>query len=262
MALPGPESPAGTYRPDPGAASTARQLAAQAKIELVLTLRRGESVLLTLIIPVVLLTFFASVDVLPHGAQRSIDFLVPGILALAVMSTAFTGQAIATGFERSYGVLKRLGAAPLPRAVLLGGKTLAVLAVEVLQVIVICALGLALGWHPHTSYLAVILLILLGTVAFSGLGLLMAGTLRAEATLAAANGLWLILLLLGGVVFPLAKLPGPLQAIGKLLPTAAMSSGLRHAFTAGASVPVGDVLILLVWAVAAITLAARTFRWE
>src|SRR3954454_15865903 len=155
-------------RPAPGAASRVRMLAAQAKLETTLTLRRGESVLLTLVIPLLLLVFFSSVDVLPHGDIESVDFLVPGILALAVMSTAFTGQAIATGFERSYGVLKRLGASPLPRSVLLSGKTLAVLLVEVVQVTLICRVGLALGWDPHGPASSVVDLAVLAPVAFSG----------------------------------------------------------------------------------------------
>lgn len=249
-------------RPDPGAASTSRMLVAQTKLETTLTMRRGESVLLTLVIPLLLLVFFSSVDVLPHGNIKSVDFLVPGILALAVMSTAFTGQAIATGFERSYGVLKRLGASPLPRSILLSGKTLAVLLVEIVQVVLICLVGLALGWNPHGSALAVIVLCALATVTFSGLGLLMAGTLRPEATLAAANGLWLVLLLLGGVVFPISELPGWLQPIAHGLPTTALSAGLRHTLTYGGGLRASDVIVLACWAVGSLALAARTFKWE
>ena len=115
--------------PAPGAAPMPRMLTAQTLLELRLTLRRGESVLLTLLIPLALLLFFSSVDVLPAGSGRPVDFVVPGVLALAVLSTSFTGLAIATGFERSYGALKRLGASALPRSVLLTGKTAAVLAV-------------------------------------------------------------------------------------------------------------------------------------
>jgi ABC-2 type transport system permease protein len=237
-------------------------LVAQTKLETTLTLRRGESVLLTLVIPLLLLVFFSSVDVLPHGDIESVDFLVPGILALAVMSTAFTGQAIATGFERSYGVLKRLGASPLPRSILLSGKTLAVLLVEIVQVALICLVGLALGWDPHGSAIAVIVLCALATVTFSGLGLLMAGTLRAEATLAGANGLWLVLLLLGGVVFPISELPGWLQAIAHGLPTTALSAGLRHTLVNGGVLRASDVIVLACWAIGSLALAARTFRWE
>ncbi|AEH09160.1 MULTISPECIES: ABC transporter permease [Frankiaceae] len=249
-------------RPAPGAARRWNMLRAQTTIELKLTLRRGESLLLTLVIPVGLLLFFTAVDVLPTDGARSVDFLVPGILALAVMSTAFTGQAIATGFERSYGVLRRFGASPLPRSLLLAGKTLAVVAVELIQVAVLVAVGFALGWHPHGRPWWVALLLLVATVAFCGLGLLMAGTLRAEATLAAANGVYLLLLLVGGVIVPLSRLPGWLEAVGQALPTAAASDGLRAVLQDGAGLPVGDLLVLCAWAVGSLALAARTFRWE
>jgi ABC-2 type transport system permease protein len=181
------------------------------------------------------------------------------------MSTAFTGQAIATGFERSYGVLKRLGGTPLPRWVLLTGKTAAVLAVEAIQVVVLVAVGFAVGWEPNAPPAGaawVLLLLLLGTTAFSGLGLLMAGTLRAEATLAAANGVYLLLLLVGGVVFPLSELPGWLQAVAQALPTAALSDGLRSVLSAGVAPGAGDIGVLLAWAAGSLGLAARTFRWE
>ncbi|HSP36687.1 MAG TPA: ABC transporter permease [Frankiaceae bacterium] len=248
--------------PAPGAAPTSRMLAAQAALELRLTLRRGESVLLTLIIPLALLLFFTSVDALPAGSGRPIDFVTPGVLALAVLSTSFTGLAIATGFERSYGALKRLGASALPRSVLLAGKTLAVLAVELLQVILLVAVGYALGWHPHGNPAVALLLIVVGTASFSALGLLMAGTLRAEATLAAANGVYLVLLLLGGIVFPLSQLPGPVSAVAEVLPAAALADGLRSVFSGAAGIPLVDLAVLAGWAIAAGTLAARTFRWE
>lgn len=249
-------------RPAPGAAPTGRMLTAQTAMEVRLTLRRGESVLLTLVIPLGLLLFFDAVKALPSSAGRGVDFLVPGVLALAVMSTCFTGQAIATGFERSYGVLKLLGASPLPRAVLLAGKTLAVLAVEIIQVVLLVGLGYALGWHPHGDPVWVVALLAAGTAAFSGLGLLMAGTLRAEATLAAANGVYLVLLLLGGVVFPLSGLPGWVGDLARALPTAALSDGLRSVLQHGSGVPGADLGVLAAWAAASLALAARTFRWE
>jgi ABC-2 type transport system permease protein len=234
-------------------------LLAQARAELVLMLRNGEQLLLTMVIPLALLVGLSTVDAVEVDGPR-VDFFVPGILALAVMSTAFTGQAIATGFDRQYGVLKRLGATPLPRSVLLQAKTLAVLAVELVQVLLICGVGLALGWEPHGSALGVLLLVALGTAAFAGLGLLLGGTLPGLTTLAVANLVWLVMLGLGGVVFPLDRY-GAAQHALLYLPTAALADGLRTLLQHG-DVVVRDALVLLGWAVAGLTAAARWFRWE
>ncbi|QXJ19985.1 ABC transporter permease [Actinomadura graeca] len=248
--------------PAPGAAPLPRMVLSQAGYELRTLLRNGEQLLLTLIIPVVLLTLFSATSLLDLGAGRRVDFLTPGILALAVMSTAFTGQAIGTGFERRYGVLKRLGATPLPRGGLIAAKTLTVLAVEALQAVVVCAVALALGWHPHGDPVSALALILLGTAAFSGFGLLMAGTLRAEATLAAANLVYVLLLAAGGVVFPLEEFPGGVRHVLELLPVSALADGLRRVLQDGAAFPGGPLVILAVWAVAGLALAARFFEWE
>ena len=234
---------------------------AQTRVEVVLTLRRGESLLLTLGIPVVLLAFFSTVDILPTGTDEPIDFLAPGVLALAVMSTAMVGLGIATGFERQYGVLKRLGSTPLGRPALLAAKTLAILCVEVVQVAVLVGVSLALGWRPSGSVVTVALAMLLATVAFAGLGLLMAGRLAGETVLAAANGLYLVLLLLGGMVIPVAELPGALRAVARALPAAALSD-ILHAASSAAAVPGRAWAVLLAWAVAAPLAAAATFRWE
>ncbi len=228
-----------------------------------MTLRRGESVLLALGIPVFLLVFFSLVDVLPKGdAKHPVDFLAPGILALAVMSTAMVSLGIATGFERQYGVLKRLGSTPLGRPALLAAKTASIMVIELLQVVVLVPVALGLGWSPHGNVALCLAAILLATAAFAGVGLLMAGSLRAEVTLAAANGLYLVLLLLGGMVIPLSKLPGPLRAAARVLPAAGLSDALHGALAAGASVPGRAWAVLAVWAVAAPLVAARAFRWE
>ena len=238
-----------------------RAVLAQTRVELTLTLRRGESVLLSLGIPVLLLVFFSVVDVLPTGTDDPIDFLAPGVLALAVMSTAMVGLGIATGFERQYGVLKRLGSTPLGRPALLAAKTVAILCVELLQVAVLVAVALALGWRPSGPVVAVAAAMVLATVAFAGLGLLMAGRLRGEAVLAAANGLYLVLLLLGGMVIPVAELPGALRTVSRALPAAALSDVLHAAF-GSAPVPGRAWMVLAAWAVAAPLAAAATFRWE
>jgi ABC-2 type transport system permease protein len=251
--------------PAPGAAPLPRMITAQAALETRTLLRNGEQLLLTLIIPVLLLVAFTLEPLVKVGHGRRIDFLVPGIIALAVISTAFTSQAIATGFERRYGVLKRLGATPLPRAGLIAAKTLTVLLVEAGQVVVITAVGLALGWQPHggaAGAAAAVLLVLVGTATFSGLALLLAGTLRAEATLAVANLIYIALLGLGGVVFPLTKFPAAAHPWLTLLPTGALATGLRSVLADAAGVPVRDLIVLLVWAAVGIGLAARTFRWE
>lgn len=255
----------GELSPDPAAAPLPRMLLAQTRAELTLVLRNGEQVLLNLVIPLGLLVLlvlvpFVEVDGAATRGERA-DFFVPGLLALAVMSAAFTGQAIAVGFERQYGVLKRLGATALPRSVLLLAKTLAVLVVEVLQLGALAAVGVALGWSPRGSVLAALVLVALGTAAFSGLGLLLGGTLRGLTSLAVANLVWLVLLVLGGVVFPLSAF-GAAEPVLELLPTAALSSGLREVLEAGAALPVRETLVLLAWAVGGLALAARLFRWE
>lgn len=252
----------GTYAPRPGAAPLGRMITAQAVLETKMLLRNGEQLLLTVVIPTLLLVLFSTVDIVDTGSGEAVDFLTPGILALAVMSTAFTGQAIATGFERRYGVLKRLGASPLPRWALMAAKTLSVLVTEVLQVVLLTVIAFALGWSPHGNPFAVLLLLVLGTAAFSGLGLLMAGTLKAEATLAAANLVFLLLLVGGGVIVPLDKFPDAAQSVLGLLPISALSDGLRDVLRDGAAMPWGDLGILAVWAVVGLGAAGRFFRWE
>lgn len=252
----------GTYAPKPGAAPLPRMIAAQAALETRMLLRNGEQLLLTAVIPTLLLLLFSTVDIVDTGAEKSVDFLAPGILALAVMSTAFTGQAIATGFERRYGVLKRLASSPLPRWGLMTAKTASVLVTEVLQIVLLTVIAFALGWSPHGNPLTVLLLLVVGTAAFSGLGLLMAGTLKAEATLAAANLVFLLLLVGGGVIVPLDKFPSGAQDVLGLLPVSALSDGLRDVLQHGAGLPGGDLVILAVWAVVGLAAAGKFFRWE
>jgi len=241
--------------PAPGAAPRVKMIMAQAGLETRMLVRNGEQLLLTLVIPVLLLTALSLDHLVSEGPGPRVDFLVPGMLALAVVSTAFTSQAIATGFERRYGVLKRLGSTPLSRGGLIGAKTATVLGV-----------GLALGWQPNTAgpaaVLWVALLVLAGTAAFSGLALLLAGTLRAEATLALANLVYLILLGIGGIIFPLTKYPASARPMLTLLPSGALSDGLHKVLQYGSGFPLRDLVVLAVWAVVLITLAARFFRWE
>jgi ABC-2 type transport system permease protein len=250
-----------TFAPAGGAAPRGQQWLAQARLEVRLLARNGEQLLLTIVIPTVVLVLFAETSVADIPKPR-VDFIVPGVLALAVMSTAFTGQAIATGFERRYGVLRRLGTTPMPRGVLLLAKTSAVAVIEVAQVALLVIVGFALGWSPHGNPAEAIALLVLGTAAFSGLGLLLAGVLRAEATLAAANLIYLLLLVLGGVVFPLTDFSSGLRHVLEQLPISALSHGLRTVLRHDGHVSVHDWVTLLAWSAGSIAVASRTFRWE
>lgn len=236
---------------------------AQTRAEVLMTLRRGESLLLTLGIPVGLLVFFSLVDVLPTGTSKPVTFLAPGIVALAVMSAAMVGLAIATAFERQYGVLKRIGTTPLGRTNLLVAKITAIVAVEIVQFLVLLPVGFALGWRPPVSgILPAAAAVLLGTCAFAGLGLAMAGALRAEVVLAAANGLYLLLLLVSGMMIPLTELPGPLRAVAHGLPSSALAEVLRGALSTTENASGAAWAVLVGWAVLGPVIAVRLFRWE
>ncbi|AWB92208.1 ABC transporter permease [Aeromicrobium chenweiae] len=251
--------------PRPGAAPRAAMLRAQTVMELRLQGRNAEQVLLTMVIPLVLLVLGAKASgVVDLGPGRTIDIITPGILALAVLSTSFTSLAIATGFERRYGIIKRLGASPLPRWGLLFGKIGAVVIVEVIQLAVLSAVGFLLGWDPHGGVTAVIQmvgLLVLGTAAFGSLGLLIAGTLRAEATLALANLVYVLLLVGGGLLVPLSRYPESARHVLQLLPSGALGQGLRDTF-AGHGPTAFSVVVLLTWTVCASLLVSRTFKWE
>jgi ABC-2 type transport system permease protein len=235
---------------------------AQAGMELRLLVRSGESLIVTLGIPLGILGFFSVVEVLPTGDERAVDFLVPGVLAISVAATGLVAVSIQTAFERKYGVLKRLGGTPLPRWGFLVAKGLAVAAVLAIQTGLVVALALGvLGWEPAGGAVLAPLAVLAGAVTFTALGLLMAGVLRAEATLALSNALFLVLLVVSGVTFDADALPEGLAAIGRVLPVGALGELLRSAF-AGEGLATGAFLVVAGWGALAVALAARTFRWE
>lgn len=240
-----------------------KRFATQLRTELGLTLRNGEQLLLTLGIPVLLLVFFSLVDVLPTETKDPVDFLAPGILALAVMSTSMVSLGIGTGFERSYHVLKRLATTPLGRPRLIAAKIAAVAVVELVQFAVLVPVAYALGWSPSSPDWALAIAgVLLGTMAFAGIGLTMAGRLRGEINLAAQNGLYLVLLLLGGMVIPFAKLPGGIRAVAHVLPSGALADVLRDTLTGAGASPGTSWVVLAVWAVVTPLVAAALFRWD
>ncbi len=255
----------GTFTPQPGAAPFFRQVLAQTRMETTLLLRNGEQLLLALVIPVlVLLAGVLAVDRLDVSlSHRPVDELTPGVLALAVMSTSFTSLAIATGFERRYGVLKRLGASPLPRHGLLLGKIGSLVAVELLQLLVVAGLALLMDWSPALtprSVAGALVIAVLGTSAFAALGLFVAGALRAEATLAVANLVYVLLAAGGGAVLP-ASSYGGFGEVVRWLPSGALGAGFRESFLLG-TFPLGPSLVLLAWTALGTLLTVRTFRWE
>lgn len=250
-----------------GAAAAApawRATLAMAAMELRLSLRRGETLVATVVLPVVVLVFFSSVLVIPSGAGRPVDFLLPGSIAFAIIATSLVSLGITTAYDRHYGVLKRLGGSPLSRPELLTAKILGVLVVEAAQVgLLVAVAAFALGWQaPAGASLGlVVAAVLLGTLAFAGLGLLLAGILRAETMLAVANVLFVASLVLGGIVVPVDHLPAPLAALAGALPAAALSDAMRIAL-GDAGDATASVVLLVAWGVPAVVLATRTFRWE
>ena len=248
----------------PAAAPARARVTAQARREVAAVLTNGEQLLLTLVLPLLALvalarTTWLPVDV-PAGLQR-VDVVVPGVLAVAVLSTAFTSQAIAVAFDRRYGVLRLLGTTPLGRGGLVAARAAAVLVVVVLQLVVLGGTGLVLGWRPDLAGVpAALAVLLLGTAALTALGLLLGGTVRAEGVLAVANLVWVLLVAGGGVLLP-AEAAGPLAPVVALLPSGALGEGLRAALGTG-TVPVAGLAVLAVWTVVAVLAARRWFRWD
>ena len=250
----------GAFTPAPGRGKLGRMLLTQARTETALALRHGEQVLLTLLIPLALLIGLTLLKIVPLAEPR-VNEVTPRILALAVMSSAFTGQAIAFGFDRRYGVLKRLAATAIPRWLIAAGRVLAALAVVAIQVVVLGVVAALLGWSPAVSGIGwAVVLVLLGTFAFGALGVLLGGALRAEIVLAVANIVWFVLLLAGGIALPPSSLPGGLGLIAQLLPSGALAEGLHTVLAQGGPPGWQPVLVLIIWAAAAGGIATRTTR--
>lgn len=251
--------PAGTFTPAPGAGRKAKMLAVHARTEVMLTLRNGEQILLTLLIPIALLVGLTLVKIISMPEPR-VDSVVPRVFALAVMSSAFTGQAIALGFDRRYGVLKRLAATALPRWLLVAGRIVAGFTVVLIQLVVLGIIALVLGWSPGAAGLLwTVLLAVFGALAFGALGVLLGGTLKAEIVLALANIIWFVLLLAGGIIVPASSMPAGIASVVELLPSGALTEGMNQALT-GAGPGLQPFVVLAVWGVVAGVVAGRTTR--
>lgn len=251
--------PAGTFAPDPRPSTVPKMLAAQFGLELKLLLRNGEQLLLTMFIPITLLVGLTLLPLGSFGQHRAATF-TPVIMALAVISTAFTGQAIAVAFDRRYGALKRLGATPLPVWGIIAGKSLAVVTVVFLQAILLGAIGFALGWRPALLALALgAAVIALGTVVFAALGLLLGGTLRAEIVLAVANLMWFVFAGLGALTVETDIIPTGVKWAARLTPSGALTEALSQAMTM--SVDWFGVIVLAAWGTLGALSALRWFRF-
>lgn len=237
---------------------------AQSKAEIKLALSQGESLLVTIGIPVIALLGLSITKALPlpTEANSATAFLVPGTMSLALMATGMVSTSIATGVERSYGVLKRLGTTPLGRSSLLAAKITSIIVVEAIQLAILALVGLLLGWNPAGNFIEFAIAAMLATAGFSGIGLLMAGTMKSEVIIGAANGIYLILLFIGGMIIPLSSLPSAVGTFARLLPSAALSDAFFHSIGIGGTVPLWVWINLVAWGVGAPLLASKAFRWE
>jgi len=252
----------GLFTPNPGAARPIRMLAAHARTEFLVTVRNSEQLLLMLLIPLALLVGLSTLKLLPvpSGVAR-VDDVTPRVLALAIMSSAFTGQAIALGFDRRYGALKRLAATALPSWSIVAGRLVALLGVLAMQLAVLAGVALLLGWRPSAvGVLWALPVVVLGALAFGALGVLLGGALRAEVVLALANALWFVLLVAGGIVVAAEDLPDWLGGVVPFLPSGALTGGLRLTLLDGHPPGWVVVAVLATWTVAAGTAASRLLR--
>jgi len=241
----------------------ARPVLAQAGLEVEMVLRQGEALLLTILIPVGGLLVFGHLHLVPvpRGVPSQVNFVLAGAIAFGIMASGMVSQSITVAFDRSYGVLKRLGATPLGRRGIILAKLVAVVVLELVQLVILVAVGAAMGWHPEGNVGIFVLGWLAATSAFAGLGLLMGGTLRAELVLGLATLAWLVLLGLGSIVVPLASLPSALAIVAKLLPAAGASEMILHGIAAPSGPPLWAVINVVVWGLGAPLAAVRLFKW-
>lgn len=247
------------FSPAPGAAPAGRRIWSHGLTEAKLMARNGEQFILALVIPAAILIGGRFVG---ERFSMSLDQIAPSVLALALLSTGFTSLAISTGFERRYNVLERLASTPLTKTGLLAGKAVALGIVAACQLTILKFIAFAVGWRPEVGVLPVLIGVvaaLLGLLTFASFGLLLAGTMRAEAILAIANLLYLVLMMAGGVMLPLSLYPPGVREVVGLLPTAAVGEAMRNA---GTDVTAWwPLAVLAVWAIAGVLLARKGFRW-
>ncbi|MDY6052303.1 MAG: ABC transporter permease [Rothia sp. (in: high G+C Gram-positive bacteria)] len=248
------------------AAPALTRVLAQGRFETIAMLKNGEQLMLNIAFPIMGLLAMAYTGFLDPWATRygvsRLDIAVPGVLALCVLSTALSGQGIATGFDRRYGVLRFISTTPLGKGGLVAGKVFAVLSVLLLQYLLVGALGQLLGWEATVPGILMSLpTLLLGAACFTSLGLLIAGTVRAEATLAIVNMAWVLLAAAGGTLIPTDRYPTWLAPLIDLLPSAALGNALRGDFIHHTFLPLPHLILVIATALFA-ALATRFFKWS
>lgn len=219
--------------------------------------RNGSSVFFTFLFPLLLLGF--------AGAFAPPEVIVPGIAALAVMSTCFQSLCIQLAFHREQGILKRLAATPLPPSILVGGKVLTTSSVALLEIVFVGIMGkVAFGFDAPHNPLLLLVSIVLGAVAFSALAFCIASLSKSGDTAPAfANALQLPLMFISGVFYSVDKLPGAVEYVAGAFPLLHLVEAVRIAWDPGASDPVAiHLLVLALWGIGGVVVAARTFRWE
>lgn len=249
----------GTFARPSQPATVRRMTAAQTRMELSLFLRNGEQLLVALIIPLAALIALVAID---FGAvpEPRVDHAITAVLTMSVMGTSFTGQAIAVAFDRRYDALKRLGGTPLPPAVIIAGKILATLILVAGQTIILGTLAVAMGWRPDPAGILVgAVMVALGSAAFSSMGLLLGGTLRAEIVLGLANLIWFVLIGAAGLAIGVVDLPSQVADILVVVPSYALTDALLTAHHGG--FPALAAVVLVAWTAVCGGFAVRHFSF-
>lgn len=232
---------------------------AHAGFETRLLLRNGEQLLLTVLIPLILLLAMTETAFVPIDGPR-INTAYPVVLTVSIIATCFTSLAIATGFERRSAAMVYLATTPLRRGELLLGKALATIAVTIVSTGIVTIAAAFLGWRPSGTAPLAIAVIALGMACFAAWGLAVASAFRAEAVLAIANALFLLLIIFGGVIVPASSLP--LGGVIAILPSSALADSLRATIGTGSTPPVSTIITLVIWAVVGAIIARVRFAWQ
>ncbi|MCU1463787.1 MAG: type transporter [Acidimicrobiales bacterium] len=250
---------------------SARQLLLrQVRLEQRAFWRNPESAFFTFSMPIGVLLIYGAISMNEKVPGRpdihGLTLFVPGILAFAIVVTAYANLAATMAAARASGVLKRIRATPLNPSLYLGSQLLSVLATALLISVTTIAIGsVAFGAVPRAAGVASLLgTLALGIVCFAALGLAISTAIpTADSAGAITNGTYLPLAMVSGVFSSRLDLPSWLDRIMSLLPIKALADGLRTSYDPAAhGIPIGSLVVLAAWAVAGVLVARRRFRWE